>query len=273
VVRALDGAGHVSDPSDPATATVPDVTPPGAPTGLQASGSANGQVALTWQPSSDNVGVTGYRVYRSGTTGEIATVGATTTSFTDTGRPPGTYDYTVRARDAAGNLSDPSNTATATIAAPTTRTILPEADAEVNAGAATTNYATAKLRTDGGSTPEDTFIRFTVTGVSGPVQQAVLRLFVYTGTADGPALYTTSNSWTETTLNWNNRPPRTSGATGDKGAIATNTWAEFDVTPFVTGNGTYSFTLAQTASDGIDIRSREYTSNTANRPQLVVTAP
>ena len=267
-VQALDGAGHVSDPSDPATATVPDVERPSAPAGLQAAGAGTGQVTLSWQASSDDVGVTGYRVYRG--TEEIATIGATT-SFTDTGRPPGTYSYTVRAEDAAGNLSDPSNTATATIAAPATSTILPDADAEVNAGAATTNYATAKLRTDGGSTPEDSFLRFTVSGVAGPVQSATLRLFVYTGTADGPALYSTTNAWTETTLTWNNRPPRTSAATGDKGAIASNTWAEWDVTQFVTGNGTFSFTLAQTASDGIDFRSREYTTNPANRPQLVVT--
>jgi chitodextrinase len=268
-VRALDAAGNVSDAST-ASATVPDTERPAAPTGLQAAASGPSQIDLSWETASDNVGVTGYRVVRGSE--EIAILGSTTT-FADTNRPPGSYSYTVRAEDAAGNLSDPSNTANATIAAPTIRTILPEADAEVNAGAPTTNYATAKLRTDGGSTPEDTFLRFTVTGVSGAVQSAVLRLFVYTGTADGPALYSTTNSWTETGLVWNNRPLRTSAATDDKGAIASNTWAEFDVTQFVTGNDTYSFTLAQTASDGINIRSREYTSNTANRPQLVVTAP
>ena len=54
----------------------------------------------------------------------------------------------------------------------------------------------------------------------------------------------------------------------DKGAIAANTWVEYNVTPFVTGNGTYSFTLAQTSSDGVDFRAREYT---ANRPELVLT--
>ena len=58
-------------------------------------------------------------------------------------------------------------------------------------------------------------------------------------------MYTAGNSWTETTVNWNTRPPRTSGTTDDKGAIATNTWVEFDVTPFVTGNGTYSFGLTR----------------------------
>ena len=37
------------------------------------------------------------------------------TSFSDTGRPPGTYSYTVKATDAAGNLSDASDTASATV--------------------------------------------------------------------------------------------------------------------------------------------------------------
>ena len=58
---------------------------------------------LTWSASLDNVGVTGYRVYRGGQ--QIASRGATT-SYTDTSRPPGTYSYTVRAEDAAGNVSD-----------------------------------------------------------------------------------------------------------------------------------------------------------------------
>ncbi len=100
------------------------------------------------------------------------------------------------------------------------------------------------------------------------MQNAKLRIHAYTATVDGPAVYTTSNSWSENTLNWNTRPLRTSAATDDKGAIAANTWVEYDVTPFVTGNGTYSFTLAQTSSDGVDFRAREYT---ANRPELVLT--
>ena len=47
-----------------------------------------------------------------------------------------------------------------------------------------------------------------------------------------------------------------------------NTWVEYDVTPFVTGNGTYSFSLATTSNDGIDFYNRE---NATLRPELVVT--
>ena len=116
----MDAARNVSDPSNTATATVLDTTKPTTPGNLAAT-AGTGQVALTWQASTDDVGVTGYRVYR-GTT-QIATLGASAHSHTDTGLAPGPYSYTVRAIDAARNLSDPSNTATATVPDTTAPTV------------------------------------------------------------------------------------------------------------------------------------------------------
>ena len=95
-----------------ATATVPDSVKPTAPSNLKAT-AGTGQVTLTWKASSDNVGVTGYRIYRNGT--QVGSVNGTTLTYTDTGLARGTYSYTVRAIDAAGNLSDPSKTASATV--------------------------------------------------------------------------------------------------------------------------------------------------------------
>src|SRR5437667_1619270 len=102
--------------SDPVTVTVfNDTTPPSVPTGLTASAVSSSQINLSWTASSDNVGVSGYRVYRGGT--QIAT--RSTTSFADTGLSPSTtYTYTVAAYDAAGNLSAPSSSASATTPAP-----------------------------------------------------------------------------------------------------------------------------------------------------------
>ena len=81
----------------------------------------------------------------------------------------------------------------------------------------TTNYATSNLRSVGDANAAvESFLRFTVGGVAGSVQSAKLRLFNYNGTVDGPAVYSTGNSWVESTLNWNTRPLRTSGATDDK---------------------------------------------------------
>ncbi|TDC27072.1 glycosyl hydrolase family 8 [Kribbella albertanoniae] len=88
-----------------------DTTPPSTPTGLAATGTTSSSVSLAWNASTDNVGVTGYVVYRNGT--EVTTSAGTT--YTDTGRTASTsYTYTVKARDAAGNLSAASNAITAT---------------------------------------------------------------------------------------------------------------------------------------------------------------
>ena len=144
----------------------------------------------------------------------------------------------------------------------------PEADAPVQESSPASNYATSALRTDGGSDPDvESYLRFTTSNLTGTVQSAKLRLFATSGTADGPAVYSTGNAWTETGITWNNRPARTSAARDDKGSIGSGTWVEYDVTPFVTGNGTFSFTLATTSSDGVDFYSREGTT----KPQLVVT--
>jgi chitodextrinase len=83
---------------------------------LTATAISTSQVNLTWSASADNVGVTTYDVYRGGT--KVATVA--TTSYGDTGRAASTqYTYTVRARDAAGNVSIASNAVSVTTKAPT----------------------------------------------------------------------------------------------------------------------------------------------------------
>ncbi len=116
-VTAYDAAGNVSAASSTVQVTTPappDTTAPTAPTALAGSSvSAASGATLTWTASTDNVGVTGYRVFRDGT--QVAT-GVTTTSYTDTGVVAGgSYVYTVRANDAAGNLSAPSTSVTVVV--------------------------------------------------------------------------------------------------------------------------------------------------------------
>ncbi len=91
-----------------------DTTPPSAPTSPSATAS-NGQTALSWGASSDNVAVAGYRLYRNGS--QVAQTPSA--NFTDTGLTNGTaYSYYVVAYDAAGNVSSPSNTVSVTPSAP-----------------------------------------------------------------------------------------------------------------------------------------------------------
>jgi fibronectin type 3 domain-containing protein len=91
-----------TDPT-PATATwIVDLTAPSVPTGLTAAPTAT-SVALTWTASTDNLGVAGYDVFRG--VALLAAVGPVST-YTDTAVTLGTiYTYSVRAKDAAGNLS------------------------------------------------------------------------------------------------------------------------------------------------------------------------
>ncbi|MCP2328611.1 hypothetical protein HDA40_007118 [Hamadaea flava] len=93
-----------------------DTSPPSTPANLTASGATANSVNLNWSASSDNVGVTGYDVYRAtngGSFSQIAT--ASGTSYTATGLAASTqYQFYVRARDAAGNTSGNSSTVTAT---------------------------------------------------------------------------------------------------------------------------------------------------------------
>ncbi len=104
-----------------ATATVTvtpasDTTPPTAPGNFRATAVSSSQVSLSWNRSSDNVGVAGYKVYRSTAGGSPSQIGTSTaTTYSDRGLSASTqYFYYVVAFDAAGNVSATSATASAT---------------------------------------------------------------------------------------------------------------------------------------------------------------
>ncbi|GGO88748.1 PQQ-dependent sugar dehydrogenase [Wenjunlia tyrosinilytica] len=113
-VFARDAAGNVSQASTMLPVTTPpssDTTKPTAPTGLAVTGTTSSTASLKWNASTDDVGVTGYDVY-NGTT--VILPDAKGTSATVTGlAADSSYQLTVRAKDAAGNVSDPSNQVTA----------------------------------------------------------------------------------------------------------------------------------------------------------------
>ncbi|GAA3241592.1 carbohydrate binding domain-containing protein [Actinocorallia longicatena] len=106
----LDGPGGTTTPVDTAAPTVPGGVSAGSPT----SSSLN----VTWTASTDDVGVTGYDVLRSGTSTPVTVSG---TSYTATGLAANTaYSFQVRARDAAGNTSAYSAAAGGTTSTTTT---------------------------------------------------------------------------------------------------------------------------------------------------------
>ncbi|MFG2884318.1 discoidin domain-containing protein [Streptomyces sp. NPDC048297] len=112
-------------PTQPVVSAGGDTTPPSAPGALAVTGHTGTSVTLAWNASSDNTGVTGYRVLRvSGSTStQVGTTGAT--SFTVTGLDTSTtYTFDVVALDAAGNASQPSNQVTVTTDPPSGTTNL-----------------------------------------------------------------------------------------------------------------------------------------------------
>ena len=246
-----------------------DTSPPTKPANLTADAASSAEVDLSWSASTDDVGVTAYEISRGGSV--LATIG-TTTSYADTSVTASTsYSYVVRALDAAGHRSDPSDPATVTTPAPSSSiTVNPTADAIVKEASPTTNAGpSTALRVDGGPDPDvETYLRFTVPTLSGALQRATLRLWVTSPTSNGPAVYATGSGWTESGITWNNRPARTGPGVADTAALATGTWASFDVTQLVSGPGTYDLALAGTSADGVDFSSREG----ANPPRLVVDA-
>ncbi|WP_415793661.1 reprolysin-like metallopeptidase, partial [Flavobacterium saliperosum] len=116
----VKGTNHiffdVSNTNFTITAGTSDTTAPSAPTSLSASGTTTTTTNLSWTAATDNVGVTGYEVYR-GTTllGTVAT-----TTYNVTGLTAATaYTFSVKAKDAAGNVSAASNTVNITTLAAT----------------------------------------------------------------------------------------------------------------------------------------------------------
>jgi len=99
--------------------TAGDTQPPTVPTGLTATSVTASSVSLQWNASTDNVGVTGYTIYRNGS--QVgSTGGAGSTSFTDVTVAPSTsYTYTVDAFDGSGNHSAQSTAVPVTTPAPT----------------------------------------------------------------------------------------------------------------------------------------------------------
>lgn len=108
IVKAQDAAGHatVSNTASATTLQEPDTMAPGAPPNLTALALDANTVALDWDDATDDRGVVDYTIRGDGVLLDIVT----DTAFTDTTAMPGsTYTYTVRARDAVPNVSDPSS--------------------------------------------------------------------------------------------------------------------------------------------------------------------
>ncbi len=114
-----------------------DTEPPSVPQNLTATAVSTSEIDLAWSPSTDNVGVAGYKIYRNGS----YLTSTEDTSYSDTGLAMGTtYSYRVSAYDDAGNESAQSSPAE-----DTTYIIVDNADPGFSASS---NWNTGTMATD-----------------------------------------------------------------------------------------------------------------------------
>lgn len=139
------------------SASTPDQQPPTAPVLSSAVASSAAEVDLSWSASTDNVGVTGYQITRNGVV--LTSVSGTTLTYSDKTVTPGTlYTYSVKAYDAAGNYSNPSNTVQVTTPALPSGSVF----------SIWSNSATPQFATSGGYLPVEVGVKFR-SDVSGAI--------------------------------------------------------------------------------------------------------
>lgn len=164
-----------------------------------------------------------------------------------------------------------SATSTASLPGPGASLVfITDGDARVQQSDPDTNYGEATtLRADGAGDSEiQSFLHFTVSGITSPIQSAQLRVYVNdNGTENGPAIYAADNHWAENAITWNNRPALTSEAADNTGSLQPNSWVEYNVASLVSGDGTYTFALVADSNDGTVFSSRQG----AQPPQLLLT--
>ena len=145
-------------------------------------------------------------------------------------------------------------------------TFNPVADASVFSNRPNGNLGgSGQLRLDASPTV-NSYLRFDVQGLVGPVSSATLRLYVQSTSAAGfTAHEVADNSWTEGGITFNNAPA-IGAAINSSGATTAGSYVEVDVTSAITGNGLVSLALTTTDTGLIIAQSREG----FNPPELVV---
>lgn len=184
--------------------------------------------------------------------------------------------YTVQDNEGAT-----SNVATVTVNVTggggiSTLTFQPTDDGQVKLTEPASNYG-SKSTTKVEAQKFSTYLKFSVAGVAGSVQQAILRLRVSTdasnGGPDGGSIYLVDNDfsgtntvWVEASLTSGNAPEITGSSLSSLGSVSPGEVVEFDVTSAVNGDGVYSFAIRGNSTNQV----KYYTREGATPPELIV---
>ncbi len=147
-------------------------------------------------------------------------------------------------------------------------------DARVESSNANTNYGTNTLLEVDSSSRKDAFLKIQVAGTQGTVTSASLKLTVSTasgaGSNSGGRIQTASCSWLENTITYNNSRSLITGTPEqNKGTVNKGDMVTFDLSNWISGDGTYCFVLTTSSSDSVKYVSSE---GGANGPQVMLTA-
>ncbi len=249
-----------------------DTEPPSQPGNLTFYGVQDDEVTLSWDPSTDNVEVVAYDIYRDNV--NIDYVGGLTTTYRDilNVEPETTYEYFVRARDDAGNESLPSDTVTVlTLPAPILNTFTATRDATIKESSPNVNYGTLDSLEIDSDSPKDVLLHFDVTGIgSATINKVSLQLYATDGSNFGGEFFeAASSNWSEGTVTWNNAPSKNGTPLGSLGYTTANTWYNLDLPlSFVNGDGPVDIRISSTSTNGADYASRENLND--NAPKLII---
>ncbi|MCG8607193.1 IPT/TIG domain-containing protein, partial [bacterium] len=168
------------------------------------------------------------------------------------------------------SITNPGGTALSssgfTVTAPPSQLVFnPTDDSFVRSTEPNKNYGDDdELRARLSSTDYDTYIKFDVSGITGAVISAKVRLFVIDASSQGGDIYTVSNDyegtntpWKEMGLIWNNAPAINGTPLSSIGAVTVGDTVDFDVTSAIFGDGVYSFALTNTVSDAAKYDPKE----------------
>jgi Calcineurin-like phosphoesterase len=155
---------------------------------------------------------------------------------------------------------------TTQVAAAATSTVIASDDSYVRQDQPTTNYGSATSVQADASPVTNGYLKFTVSGVTGSISRATLRIFSRsTGTTSVKVAAVANTSWSEGAITYSNAPA-IGAQIGATGALTAGTWATVDVSAKVLGNGSYSFALTTGTTSARLFDSRQ----AANPPQLVL---
>ena len=144
----------------------------------------------------------------------------------------------------------------------------PVADSWVDASAPDTNRGSGIRLSIDAQPVHISYLRFEVTGLTAPVQSALLQLQVANASPVGGTIHSVAdNAWDEMAITFNNRPTIDGPALDTLGVVSVGDVVEFDVTSVVQQDGQYSFAIDTTSNNGAEYRSRE---GSANTPVLLV---